>query len=413
VHSCGELVTSRRCPGCLIRDVRLLVGDWLDNEVNEMGIEIHLLGSVEAVRGAVPIDLRGPRQRRLLAVLALRAGRLVGVDEIIDAVWPESEHPPDARETLRTYISRLRGSLGGADFVQGRDGGYVLAVAPGCVDALRFAALVNEPVVLEQRIEMLTIGLDLWHGPALAGFAHEEWARSDAVRLAEMRSFAADELGAALIGDSRPQEALAGLEAAVTAEPLRERTRCLLMQALHATGRTAEALRTFQEYRRYLAAELGVEPGEEIRDRDRHIASGAAPERPPAKAPIASGSDGRRVDKRPSIPIPTPTSQRRSATAMSRSVVVPRPLRVHRLAGGIEREVTAGKHTAETEPASMSLDPRPQTQPILSVEAASMDLERFGTEMARREQRLRRQAAMTLLLSVLALMVGGVALGFR
>ena len=142
-----------------------------------MELSIRLLGAIEAHNGAA-IDLRGPRQRRLLGVLALRAGSLVSYNEVVDAVWADSEFPPDARRTLPTYISRLRSSLGDPAMVVGRDGGYVLDIDPHVVDAIRFEAVANAAIrERTSRIDELTTALCWWSGPALAGFEHEEWAR--------------------------------------------------------------------------------------------------------------------------------------------------------------------------------------------------------------------------------------------
>lgn len=97
-------------------------------ETREVSMQIRLLGPIEACLGERPVDLRGPRQRRLLARLALSPGSLVDGAELIDAVWADGELPSDPRETLRTYASRLRSALGDPHSVNGRAGGYLLEV---------------------------------------------------------------------------------------------------------------------------------------------------------------------------------------------------------------------------------------------------------------------------------------------
>jgi DNA-binding SARP family transcriptional activator len=245
-----------------------------------MRIEIHLLGSVEALRDDAPIALFGARQRRLLAVLALRAGHLVGVHEIIDAVWPEGPLPPDARETLHTYVSRLRRSFGDPTLVCGRDNGYLLAVESKCVDALRFVDLLERSRSSATPETLLSEAIELWHGPALGGFDHEPWARPDAVRLEEMRALALDELARRLLAVGEPYEVLATLEAAVLRNPLREQTHLLLIQALYDCGRTADALRTGHDYRERSITQTGIEPSLAMRDLVRTIALA------PGKSPL-------------------------------------------------------------------------------------------------------------------------------
>jgi DNA-binding SARP family transcriptional activator/WD40 repeat protein len=240
-----------------------------------LAVEVQLLGPVSVCIDARPADLGGPRQRRLLGVLALRAGHRVDSDEIVDAVWAEGDLPDAPRDTLRTYVSRLRNVLQSPDRLPGLNGGYVLAIEADAVDAIRFESLVESALVEHgsTKIALLRIALALWHGPALAGFEHEEWARAHAVRLNERRAFAVDELADTEIELGRHEHVLADLQAAAADQPLRERTHRLLMQALNRSGRTAEALRVYQAYRRRLATDLGLEPGAEIRRLEQRISA--------------------------------------------------------------------------------------------------------------------------------------------
>jgi DNA-binding SARP family transcriptional activator len=242
-------------------------------------LQICLLGSVEALLGATPIDLRGPRQRRLLAVLALRPGIAIDTSEIIDAVWADGDYPPDPRDTLHTYVSRLRRSLGDPAAVISRGGIYVLALDVLNVDAFRFDLAIEGAATasLPRRAQLLRQGLALWHGPALSGFEHEEWARPRAVQLNELRNFALDELADTEIKLGRHEEVIAMLEGAAASFPLRERTHRLLMTALQQSGRRAEALRIYQTYRSRLDSDIGLAPGDEIRNLEHLIASGLSP----------------------------------------------------------------------------------------------------------------------------------------
>ena len=210
-----------------------------------MDVHIRLLGPVEAVVGDAIVDLRGAQQRRLLAKLALRPGVVADGADLIDAIWPDGDLPADARETLRTYASRLRASLGGTGTVAGRAGGYALVLAPGAVDGHQFETLLSDAASSAgaERLAFLNDALLLWRGPALAGFDHEDWARPTASRWTELRETAVDDRAELLIELGRHEEAVAALESASHERPLRERTHRLLMAALQLGGRQGEALR--------------------------------------------------------------------------------------------------------------------------------------------------------------------------
>lgn len=239
-------------------------------------ISIQLLGPVHASVDGVVAELGGPRQRRLLAVLAMHAGEPVGTSGIIDAVWPEGDLPSDPRETLRTYVSRLRRALGGSDTIAARAGTYTLRVAPDTIDAHRFEACLDDARE-EPSAVRLREAISLWRGPALDGFEHEDWARSYVVRLTELCLVAGDELGRVLIEEGSVAEAVTHLTGVVADHPLRERSHRLLMLALHRSGRSAEALRVFQDYRRRMATDLGLDPSDEITALERTILGGGSP----------------------------------------------------------------------------------------------------------------------------------------
>ena len=207
---------------------------------------IRLLGPIDAVVDGTPVDLRGARQRRLLAKLSLRPGTLIDASELIDAIWPDGDLPADPRETLRTYASRVRASLGGESAPDGRSGGYSLELPAAAVDGHHFEALLTRSAQVQDSVERLAVleeALLLWRGPAFAGFEHEDWSRPTAARWTELRDTAADDRAELLIELLRHEQAVALLGAASHDSPLRERTHRLLMTALQLCGRQGEALR--------------------------------------------------------------------------------------------------------------------------------------------------------------------------
>lgn len=244
-----------------------------------MTLEIRLLGTVEARRDGRALTLGGDPQRRLLACLALQPGRTRTTDAIATALWPADDLPADPHQTIRTYVSRLRTSLGDGDSILLRDGGYRLAVDETAVDVRRFEVLVRQATdpaaTATSTLALLDDALALWSGPPLDGYEAEEWARPDAVRLAELRAAAIDDRADVLVRLGRHDQAIAELRAAVVTSPLRERTHRVLMVALHRAGRQAEALRVYRTYRQGLATELGLEPSETIRALEAAIATGS------------------------------------------------------------------------------------------------------------------------------------------
>ncbi len=139
-------------------------------------------------------------------------------------------------------------------------------------NAMRFEAVCNDAIRLRvDRISQLGAALRWWGGPALAGFEHEEWARPHATRLEALHQLATDEFADALIDADRYEEAIPILESAVASQPLHERTHRLLMIALHRSGRSGEAIRVYQAFRRRLATDLGLDPSDEIKKLEQSI----------------------------------------------------------------------------------------------------------------------------------------------
>ena len=241
-------------------------------------MEIQVLGPVELRDNGAEVPVGGPRQRRLLAALVVNAGKVVSVDRLIDAVWAGEEPPEQAANTMRTYVSRLRATLGDG-LIQKRDPGYSLVVDPEMVDATRFERLLTAAHsrlaagdATEAKVR-LDEALALWNGPAYDEFASEPWAWADAARLEELRLSAREDRAEALLLRGETAEAVGELERLTVEFPLRERSRHKLMLALYRDGRQADALRSFQTYRTHLADEVGLEPSGELVELERMIAT--------------------------------------------------------------------------------------------------------------------------------------------
>ncbi|MGZ4358312.1 MAG: BTAD domain-containing putative transcriptional regulator [Gaiellaceae bacterium] len=224
-------------------------------------IEFRILGPLEILEGREPLPPGGRRQRMVLAMLLLEAGRVVSTDRLIDAIWGE-EPPASAAASLQNAISQLRKLLG-AEILVTRPPGYLLRIEPDQLDLARCRRLLDEARGSSpaRRSELLREALELWRGPALSEFEHEPFARGEVARLEELRLTLVEQRIEADIATGRHGELVGELEAIVAEQPLREGFRGQLMLALYRTGRQAEALSCYQQGRRTLIEELGLEPG--------------------------------------------------------------------------------------------------------------------------------------------------------
>ncbi|OLT38170.1 hypothetical protein BJF79_05400 [Actinomadura sp. CNU-125] len=231
-------------------------------------LRFEVLGPVTVRHGGAPVEAGTSRRTGVLAVLLARAGRAVPVDVLVDAVW-ERDPPPSAGKNLQTYVHRLRRLLGDADRIV-RDGpGYRLVVRPGELDADRFEALVREGRAAAPPVRAaatLRRALDLWRGDEpYCGAPGTMPIRAEAGRLAELRLTALAAWADAELACGRAAEIVPDLTRLTRVHPLREDLRATLIRALCECGRRADALAAFEDARRVLRAELGTEPGAELR----------------------------------------------------------------------------------------------------------------------------------------------------
>ena len=230
-------------------------------------LEIRLLGPFEVLAGGTPADVGGSKRQALLAMLALRQGRVVDVDGLVDGLWGE-ELPAAPRNALHHHIARLRAALGEESIVGSADG-YALKGAR--VDAVRFEELLAETRAalrdgdVPAAADAVASALALWRGSALQGLTGTAWFSAEARRLETLHVDALEEDFEVRLALGEHRELAPALRSALADNPFRERLWGQLMLALYRSGRQADALETFQEARRVLADELGLEPGPELR----------------------------------------------------------------------------------------------------------------------------------------------------
>jgi predicted ATPase/DNA-binding SARP family transcriptional activator len=252
-----------------------------------------ILGPLTVADGERPIVVPGAKPRALLVLLVLHAGRVVPTDRLVDSLW--GEHlPADPANALQALVSRLRRALdrsGELALLRSHPSGYLLAVDPGQVDAVRFERLAAEGHAAlaagdpARAADLLGHALALWRGPALADVAAEPFAAGHVARLSELRLAAVEDRIEAELALGRHAALVGELEALVAEHPLRERPRGQLMRALYRSGRQAEALATYRRTRELLGEELGLEPSPELRRLEAAMLAQDAGLDPPAEAP--------------------------------------------------------------------------------------------------------------------------------
>ena len=241
-------------------------------------VRVLLFGTVRVDRNGTISELPSAAHRRIIGRLALSPEAVVSVRTLVDVLWPD-DPPRTAMASLANQIHRLRGIVG-ADTIRTVPRGYLLGVQRDSIDAQRFqrligstgpAAEVGNPVRSRIDLELLDEALALWTGAPLEEFTDEQWARPWIVRMTEQHAVAWERRIDALLKLGRVDDALADATAFCEAEPLRERSHMLLVQALGDQGRTADALRVFNRFRKRLADETGLEPSSAMVSMEREL----------------------------------------------------------------------------------------------------------------------------------------------
>jgi DNA-binding SARP family transcriptional activator len=230
-------------------------------------VEFRILGPLEVASDDGLVAVPGAKCRTLLALLLVRANHVVSADRLVEDLW-EGAPPESAAATLQTYVYQLRKSLQ-VESLLTRPAGYVLEVAPGDLDALRFEDALAEVSRSEEGsadwvAARLGEALSWWRGPALADFEGAAWVQPQVARLEDLRLAAVERLTDARLALGEHVALVPELETLVAEHPLREGLWAQLMLALYRSDRQADALRTYARLRSHLGEELGIEPSKEL-----------------------------------------------------------------------------------------------------------------------------------------------------
>ncbi|MGP3955932.1 BTAD domain-containing putative transcriptional regulator [Nonomuraea sp. 3N208] len=237
-----------------------------------MALEIRFLGPWQVLAGDEPIRFAGQRRIGVLARLALDAGQAVQTERILTDIWGDSSAATMAKQ-LHIVISKLRETLEPhttEEIIQTMPGGYRLALEPDHIDAHLFTRLAKRARTAQAQggravaDALFRSALQLWRGEPLAELT-APWARIEATHLEEEHLTVLEDHADLRLAAGDHHAVAADLAVHVRAHPLRERPAAQLMLALHRAGRPSEALAVYQDTRRIMVSELGIEPGAQLR----------------------------------------------------------------------------------------------------------------------------------------------------
>ncbi|WP_072805325.1 BTAD domain-containing putative transcriptional regulator [Rhodococcoides yunnanense] len=233
-------------------------------------MQVTVLGATSAQSPSGPIDLGGPRQRGVLAILLIARGDVVSVDRLTDDLW-NGEPPARATGALQAYISNLRRVLEPdraprtpSSILVSKAPGYAVRLPVESVDAWHFESLVRQAAAdtdATGRRRLLDEALRLWRGDAYGEVSSAPWAQAEIARLNELRTVARERLVGATLDCGHASDAVLDATTLTREHPLREESWRLLALALYSSGRQADALTALRRARTTLGDELGLDPG--------------------------------------------------------------------------------------------------------------------------------------------------------
>ncbi|GAA2795284.1 BTAD domain-containing putative transcriptional regulator [Crossiella cryophila] len=237
----------------------------------------NVLGPTEIVVDGVAVELGGPIPRRIVTALVAAGGRALSYTRLAEVVWGE-RNPAHARATLQVYVSRLRGLLGADRERLARDStGYQLVLPPQGTDVERFGAgIARARQLLDNGDPVAALrgagqALKLWRGRPYRDLRGHELAEAETTRLLELHEVAVETRAAARLACGDAASTVPELDALTTEAPYRETRWALLVLALYRSGRQADALSALRRARTVLAGDLGIDPGQELRDLERRV----------------------------------------------------------------------------------------------------------------------------------------------
>ncbi|MEM9041898.1 MAG: protein kinase [Actinomycetota bacterium] len=243
---------------------------------------LRVFGGMGLIDAGEPTSIGGPRQQKLLALLAIRAGSVVDIDWLAEHLWTDADRPENTDRALRTYVSRLRSVLppDAQSWVETVPSGYRLVAPDDAVEHLRFARLRAaakhardraDPLVAQ---ELLDEALELWRGRPFRELEDDEWARAPIEQLELDRLEMLEERWETALNLGRHTQITGELAAFTSEHRLRDRAARQYALALHRSGRTPEALRVLAAHTRTVADETGLDPSPAVVQLEKALLAG-------------------------------------------------------------------------------------------------------------------------------------------
>jgi DNA-binding SARP family transcriptional activator len=236
-------------------------------------VRVRLLGPVDAVIDGVPVPISGLRRRAILAILALHGEKIVGTNQLIEAVWG-GEVGGVSSNTLQSHMSALRRLLGDRNAIVARAPGYLLDLGFGATDVAEARGLVERGERCDdpaRSAATLRTALALWRDRSLIDVGGIAWLDEQAAGLERLRTRAQLALVRARLALGEHALLEPELERLAHERPFDERVHAQLMLALYRTGRQADALGVYRRLRAVLADNLGIDPNQRLRDLETAI----------------------------------------------------------------------------------------------------------------------------------------------
>lgn len=246
------------------------------------GPTIRVFGGMGLIDDGEPVRIGGPRQRKLLALLAIRTGAVVDIDWLAEHMWADEDRPTPHAPALRTYVSRLRASFPEAaqSWIETVPSGYLFAAPEGAVEHLRIDMLRasakeardrEDPLAAQ---ELLDEALAIWKGAPFRELEDGEWARPEVERLEQDRLEMLEERWETSLALGRHTQITGELASFTSEHGLRDRAARQFAIALHRSGRTPEALRVLTNHRDTVADETGLDPSPAVIELESALIAG-------------------------------------------------------------------------------------------------------------------------------------------
>ena len=242
---------------------------------------VRVFGGV-AVEQQGPVSIGGPRQRRLLALLAIRVDTVVSIDWLAEYLWVDDDRPEEPARAIRTYVSRLRSALPqpAHDWIETVPIGYRFRPPADAVEHRRFTLLRTEAARARERgdpetaLRLLDEALALWRGEPFPEFDDLDWARATIEQLRLDRLEMIEERWEVSLALGRHTQIIGEMAAFTSEHRLRDRATRQYALALHRSGRTAEALGVLGDHRRVLVERSGLDPSPAVVELERALLAG-------------------------------------------------------------------------------------------------------------------------------------------